>query len=163
VQGALRFDMVYKFTNLLMRGGNRSKAQTVLLRALSILHNKHELGLPLVTFFFVLGDKRPVVFLDNVTRGARSYKVPCPLTRRRSITQSMHWLASIARSRPAYVRTRRTRNLKPKGGRDSKSASERLADALRSACVEEGPFIDRRNKIYHTASQSIAYTDYRWR
>jgi len=166
VNTALRFTIVNKFINLLMRDGKRTKAQSVFLKSLKILESKYGVLHPLRLFFYVLWTKRPLISLDSVSRGAQSYMVPYPLTRRRSVVQSLHWLADIARSQPTYVYPRKARGYgqgAQKHGRDSRSSSERLADAVYLACQEKGPFINRRNDLYKIARQGVAHTDYRWR
>jgi len=88
---------------------------------------------------------RPLMAIQNVRVGGIVYKVPAPITMKRSLFESRRWILNAARDRD-------TRNIR---------IHETLANVLIETANNTGRVITQRNEHHKTCEQNRAYAHYR--
>jgi len=88
---------------------------------------------------------RPLMSIQNVRVGGSVYKVPAPITMKRSLFESRRWILDAARDRD-------TKNIR---------IHDSLANVLIDTANNTGRVISQRNEHHKTCEQNRAYAHYR--
>ena len=131
------------FTNVIMRGGNKSTAERIVYGAFGVIESKTRND-PLAMFRRALENVRPRVEVKSRRVGGATYQVPIEVRPERATSLAMRWLVQYARSR---------------GGR---SMEEKLADELIDAANERGEAVKKREDTHRMADANKAFAHYRW-
>lgn len=152
--------MISKFTNMMMKGGNKVLARSLMTQTLEALKRKQfekyhaasveeraniELN-PYRIFHQALRNCEPVIGLESILKGAHFYQVPVPLADRRRRFLAMKWMITECRE------NKPRRMLMP----------EKLSHELLEAFHNRGPVIKRKHNLHKMAEANRALAHYRW-
>ena len=135
--------LVTQFVNKLLIGGEKSKAERVIYKALDRIKDKTG-DEALATFNRAVENVRPLLEVVARRVGGATYQVPSELRPERSTALAIRWILTYTRAksgRPMY---------------------ERLADELIAASKKEGPSIKKREDTHKMAEANKAFAHYRW-
>lgn len=152
-------ETVRKFTNYIMRRGERNIARRVLettFENIKILQLKKYYELPPDERDNVILDPKlilhraienctPVLTLTTVKRGGISYKVPIPLDEKRAKFISMNWLIETAKDKQC-----------------TDKFVDVLAKELINASKNEGKTVKKKHELHKQCDANRAYAHYRW-
>ncbi|XP_031454485.1 28S ribosomal protein S7, mitochondrial [Phasianus colchicus] len=152
--------MISKFTNMMMKDGNKVLARSLMAQTLENIKRKQlekyhrapddeketvECN-PYVIFHQALKNCQPIIGLSNITRGGKTYQVPVPLKDNRKRFLAMKWLITECRE------NKHRRTLMP----------EKLSEELIQAFNNEGPIIKKKHVLHKMAEANRAYAHFRW-
>nr|KAF6296365.1 mitochondrial ribosomal protein S7 [Myotis myotis] len=131
--------VISKFTNMMMKGGNKVLARSLMTQA-TIERN------PYTIFHQALKNCEPVIGLAPILKGGRFYQVPVPLSDRRRRFLAMKWMITECREK------KHRRTLMP----------EKLSQELLQAFHNQGPVVKRKHDMHKMAEANRALAHYRW-
>lgn len=152
-------DTVSKFTNYIMRKGNKILARELLEKTFENVKriqlerynlaegdekNKIETN-PKVILHRAIANSRPILQLTPIKRGGVKYQVPIPITENRSLFLAMNWLIQAAKEKERKVHF-----------------PEKLAWELLEAASGQGRVIKRKQDLHRQCEANKAYAHYRW-
>lgn len=152
--------VISKFTNMMMKGGNKVLARSLMAQTLEAMKRKQfekyraasaeeratiERN-PYKIFHEALKNCEPIIGLAPILKGGRFYQVPSPLSERRRRFMAMKWMITECREN----KPRRT--LMP----------EKLSHELLEAFHGRGPVIKRKYNLHKMAESNRALAHYRW-
>jgi small subunit ribosomal protein S7 len=135
--------MVGRFVNVVMSGGKKNTAESIVYGAFEIIESKTRND-PLAMFRRALENLRPRVEVKSRRVGGATYQVPVEVRPERSTSLAMRWLKEYSRAR---------------GG---KSMREKLADEIIDAANERGEAVKKREDTHRMAEANKAFSHYRW-
>ena len=135
--------MVGRFTNVIMRRGKKSTAESIVYDAFDMVEDRTKEE-PLKVFKRALENVRPRIEVKSRRVGGATYQVPVEVRPDRGTALAMRWLIQYAKSR---------------GG---KSMRERLAAELMDAAAERGESVRKREETHRMAEANKAFAHYRW-
>ncbi|XP_018527136.1 28S ribosomal protein S7, mitochondrial [Lates calcarifer] len=152
--------VVSKFTNMMMKHGEKTLARQIMTQTLETLkrkqvekyhkaseEQKEEIECnPYAIFHQALDNCKPVVGLANIQKGGKNYQVPVPLTDSRRRFLAMKWMITECREN----KHRRTHMY------------EKLSQELMAAYMKEGNVIKKKFELHKMAEANRAYAHYRW-
>ncbi|XP_043861378.1 28S ribosomal protein S7, mitochondrial [Dromiciops gliroides] len=152
--------VISKFTNMMMKGGNKTLARSLMNETLETLKRKqfkkyHEATAeeraaiecnPYTIFHQALQNCQPVLGLVSILKGGRFYQVPAPLTDKRRRFLAMKWMIQECREKKPR------RMLMP----------EKLSHELLEAFHNQGPVIKKKHDLHKMAEANRAFAHYRW-
>lgn len=134
---------VQKLINMLMRGGKKLLAETIVYNAFDAVQEKTGED-PLRLFFSAYENIRPSVEVKSRRVGGASYAVPVELRPERSSFLALRWLIQCARTR------------------SERTMVERLAAETVEAAQKRGGAVKRREEVDKTAEANRAFAHFRW-
>ena len=134
---------VARFTNVIMRRGKKSTAESIVYDAFDMVEDRTKEE-PLKVFKRALENVRPRIEVKSRRVGGATYQVPVEVRPDRGTALAMRWLIQYAKSR---------------GG---KSMRERLAAELMDAAAERGESVRKREETHRMAEANKAFAHYRW-
>ncbi|OIQ76173.1 30S ribosomal protein S7 [mine drainage metagenome] len=134
---------VSKFVNVLMTGGKKSVAESILYRALAQVELKSGKN-PLEVFTAAITNLRPVVEVKSRRVGGANYQVPVEVRPVRRTALAMRWLRDAARKR------------------GEKSMGLRLAAELVEASEGRGSAMKKREEVHRMAEANKAFSHFRF-
>ncbi|KAF5919481.1 hypothetical protein HPG69_006081, partial [Diceros bicornis minor] len=152
--------VISKFTNMMMKGGNKVLARSLMTQTLEAVKRKqfekyHAASAeeqatiernPYTIFHQALKNCEPVIGLVPILRGGHFYQVPVPLGDRRRRFLAMKWMITECREK------KHRRTLMP----------EKLSHELLEAFHSQGPVIKRKHEMHKMAEANRALAHYRW-
>lgn len=152
-------DILSKFTNYIMKGGQKRLARDLIEKAfenikriqlerynLAEADEKDNIELnPLVIFHKAIENARPILILTPVKRGGAKYQVPVPLTEKRSYFIAMRWLVHAGREKERTVHF-----------------PEKIAWELLDAAANTGKVVKQKHELHKQCEANRAYAHYRW-
>jgi small subunit ribosomal protein S7 len=134
---------VARFTNVLMRKGKRSIAESIIYGAFGEVEGRvKEEGLKI--FKRALENVRPRIEVKSRRVGGATYQVPVEVRPDRGTALAMRWIIQFAKSRPG------------------KTMREKLAAELMDAAQERGESVRKREESHRMAEANKAFAHYRW-
>ncbi|XP_005998296.1 small ribosomal subunit protein uS7m [Latimeria chalumnae] len=152
--------VISKFVNLMMKGGNKVLAKSIMTQTLEAVKKKQvekyhkapdaeksniECN-PYTIFHQALENCKPVIGLTSIQRGGKYYQVPTPLKDNRRRFLAMKWLITECREN----KHRRT------------LMYEKLSQELLAAFNNEGAVVKRKHDMHKMAEANRAFAHYRW-
>jgi small subunit ribosomal protein S7 len=134
---------VSKFVNVLMTGGKKSVAESILYGALTQVEQKSGKN-PLEVFTTAISNLRPVVEVKSRRVGGANYQVPVEVRPVRRTALAMRWLRDAARKR------------------GEKSMGLRLAAELVEASEGRGAAMKKREEVHRMAEANKAFSHFRF-
>ena len=134
---------VAKLINIMMIGGKKSVAESILYRALDIVANKTgEEGAKALKK--CLDNIKPSLEVKSRRVGGSTYQVPIEVRADRRVSLAMRWLIkySVARS--------------------EKTMTEKLAGEILDAFNNRGAAVKKREDVHKMAEANRAFAHYRW-
>lgn len=152
--------IVSKFINYIMEGGKKELARSILEKGFLNIKRTQlerynlaktdeereaiELN-PRVLLRQAIENCRPLMRLVNVKRGGTNYKVPIPITEKRSYFMSMKWLIEAANDKAPTVHF-----------------PEKIAWEILDAANNTGRVVKRKHDLHKECEANRAYAHYRW-
>jgi small subunit ribosomal protein S7 len=135
--------LVAKFTNMLMYGGKRSTAESIVYGAFDVIQERYKAD-PLDTFRKALDAVKPKLEVKSRRVGGATYQVPVEVRPDRRTALAMRWLTTYSRER------------------GEKTMIERLAAELMDAAQGRGAAVKKREDVHRMAEANRAFAHYRW-
>ena len=148
-RGAPPADPVYKsvlvsqFINKILRGGKKSIAERIVYGAMEKMKAKSSED-PLALLSRAVENVRPLLEVRARRVGGATYQVPSEVRPERGVALAMRWILTYS--------TQKT----------GKPMSQKLADELLSASMNEGLSIKKREDTHKMAEANKAFAHYRW-
>ena len=134
---------VAKFVNVLMKGGKKSVAESIIYGALEQIKKKTSKD-PLEVFNQAVSNVKPMVEVKSRRVGGANYQVPVEVRPVRRAALAMRWLRDAAR------------------GRGEKSMGARLAGEIAEAAEGRGGAMKKREEVHRMAEANKAFSHYRF-
>jgi small subunit ribosomal protein S7 len=134
---------VAKFTNVLMYGGKRSTAESIVYGAFDVINERYKAD-ALETFRKALDAVKPKLEVKSRRVGGATYQVPVEVRPDRRTALAMRWLCNYSRAR------------------GEKTMIERLAAELMDAAQGRGAAVKKREDVHRMAEANRAFAHYRW-
>ncbi|XP_012634240.1 small ribosomal subunit protein uS7m isoform X2 [Microcebus murinus] len=152
--------VISKFTNMMMKGGNKVLARSLMTQTLEAVKRKqfekyHAASAeeqatiernPYTIFHQALKNCEPVIGLVPILKGGHFYQVPVPLADRRRRFLAMKWMITECRE------NKHRRTLMP----------EKLSHELLEAFHNQGPVVKKKQDMHKMAEANRALAHYRW-
>ncbi|MBK8171082.1 MAG: 30S ribosomal protein S7 [Sandaracinaceae bacterium] len=135
--------LVAKFCNILMLGGKKSTAESILYGAFDVITARYKED-PLEVFKKALDTVKPKVEVKSRRVGGATYQVPVEVRPERRVALGMRWITIYARER------------------GEKTMVERLAAELVDASQNRGNAVKKREDVHKMAEANKAFAHYRW-
>lgn len=157
---SLQDPITSKFINYIMEGGKKELSREILEKGflnikriqLERYHlaksdeEKESIELnPRVLLHQAIENCRPLMRLVNVKRGGTNYKVPIPITEKRSYFMSMKWLVEAGNDKAKSVHF-----------------PEKIAWEIIDAANNTGRVVKRKQDLHKECQANRAYAHYRW-
>ncbi|OGC03691.1 30S ribosomal protein S7 [candidate division WOR-1 bacterium RIFOXYA12_FULL_43_27] len=136
-------ELLQKFINKLMWGGQKSKAEKIVYGSLLEAAAKIKKE-PLQIFEQALKNTTPYMEVKARRVGGATYQVPIEVPKYRGVLLAMSWLRDAARKRPG------------------KGMIDRLSQELIDACNNAGGAAKSRETMHKTAEANKAFAHFRW-
>lgn len=133
---------VAKFMNVIMKGGKKSIAESIVYGAFQFIQDKTGKD-PLEAFKKALENLKPMVEVRSRRIGGKSYQVPHEVPFRRRLALAMRWLREAAKKR------------------SEKSMAARLANELLEAAENRGGAMKKRDEVHRAAEANRAFSHFR--
>ena len=134
---------ITKFVNMIMRGGKKSVAETIIYRALDRIGEKVT-GEPMDVLDKALENVSPMVEVKSRRVGGATYQVPVEVRTSRRTALAMRWLIEASRKR------------------GEKSMQLKLAGELKDAAENRGNAVKKREDTHRMAEANKAFAHFRW-
>nr|DBA27895.1 TPA: hypothetical protein GDO54_008338 [Pyxicephalus adspersus] len=153
-------ETVSKFTNMMMKGGDKILSRTIMNKTLERIkriqlekYYKASPGEqeniecnPYAIFHQALDNCQPIIGLSSVLRGGKSYQVPTPLTENRRRFLAMKWIITSCREKKVSRRR----------------MYEKLSDIILESFHGEGSIIKKKHELHKMAESNRAFAHFRW-
>ena len=134
---------IAKFVNMIMRGGKKSTAESIMYNALDRITEKAE-GEATEVMEQALENVKPMVEVKSRRVGGATYQVPVEVRPDRRIALAMRWIIEAARKR------------------GEKSMQLKLAGELLDASENRGSAVKKREDTHRMAEANKAFAHFRW-
>ncbi|MFP4082552.1 MAG: 30S ribosomal protein S7 [Candidatus Aminicenantes bacterium] len=135
--------IISKFVNTVMKDGNKSKAEKIVLQAMQQVKEKAKED-PLKMFEKAVENVKPMLETKSRRVGGATYQVPVEVPLNRSTSLAVRWIIRNAR------------------GRGGKSMKEKLAAEIMDAVNNRGGAIKKKEDTHKMAEANRAFAHYRW-
>jgi small subunit ribosomal protein S7 len=135
--------LVAKFVNVLMFGGKKSTAESIIYGAFDVIAERYKED-AIDVFRRALDSVKPKVEVKSRRVGGATYQVPVEVRPERRVALAMRWLSTYARDR------------------GEKTMTERLAAELVDAAQNRGNAVKKREDVHKMAEANKAFAHYRW-
>ena len=134
---------IAKFVNMIMRGGKKSTAESIMYNALDRITEKAE-GEAAEVMEKALENVKPMVEVKSRRVGGATYQVPVEVRPDRRVALAMRWIIEASRKR------------------GEKSMQLKLAGELMDASENRGSAVKKREDTHRMAEANKAFAHFRW-
>lgn len=134
---------ITKFVNMIMKGGKKSTAESIIYNALDRITEKVE-GEAVDVLGQALDNVSPMVEVKSRRVGGATYQVPVEVRPDRRVALAMRWIIDAARKR------------------GEKSMQLKLAGELMDASENRGSAVKKREDTHRMAEANKAFAHFRW-
>ena len=134
---------IAKFVNMIMRGGKKSTAESIMYKALDRITEKAE-GEATEVMEKALENVKPMVEVKSRRVGGATYQVPVEVRPDRRVALAMRWIIEASRKR------------------GEKSMQLKLAGELMDASENRGSAVKKREDTHRMAEANKAFAHFRW-
>ena len=134
---------IAKFVNMIMKGGKKSTAESIIYKALDRITEKSE-GEATEIMESALENVKPMVEVKSRRVGGATYQVPVEVRPDRRVALAMRWIIEAARKR------------------GEKSMQLKLAGELMDASENRGSAVKKREDTHRMAEANKAFAHFRW-
>ena len=134
---------IAKFVNMIMRGGKKSTAESIMYKALDRITEKAE-GEATEVMEKALENVKPMVEVKSRRVGGATYQVPVEVRPDRRNALAMRWIIEASRKR------------------GEKSMQLKLAGELMDASENRGSAVKKREDTHRMAEANKAFAHFRW-
>ena len=135
--------LVAKFMNMLMYGGKKSTAESILYGSFEIISERIKED-PVEVFRRALDNVKPKLEVKSRRVGGANYQVPIEVRPERRIALAMRWLVQFSRQR------------------GEKTMRERLAAEFVDASQMRGGAVKKKDDTHRMADANKAFAHFRW-
>ena len=137
-------ELVARLINIVLLQGKKSKAQSIVYKAMDMLAEKETGREPLEIFMQALDNAKPSLVLKSRRVGGANYQIPVEIDRGRQVGIVLRWIVNFAKAR--------------KG----KPMAEALGAELLDAYNNTGSAVKKRDDTHKMAKANKAFAHYRW-
>ena len=141
--GVYKSDLVVKFINSLMYGGEKSAAENIFYTAMKQVEVKAQTD-ALTVFKKALENIKPVMEVKTRRVGGANYQIPVEVGPDRRVSLGIRWLISFAHAR------------------SEKGMIDKLAGELLDAFNNKGSAVKKKEDTHRMADANRAFAHYRW-
>ena len=134
---------IAKFVNMIMKGGKKSTAESIMYKALDRITEKAE-GEATEVMEKALENVKPMVEVKSRRVGGATYQVPVEVRPDRRVALAMRWIIEASRKR------------------GEKSMQLKLAGELMDASENRGSAVKKREDTHRMAEANKAFAHFRW-
>ena len=134
---------IAKFVNMIMKGGKKSTAESIMYNALDRITEKAD-GEATEVMEKALENVKPMVEVKSRRVGGATYQVPVEVRPDRRVALAMRWIIEAARKR------------------GEKSMQLKLAGELLDASENRGSAVKKREDTHRMAEANKAFAHFRW-
>ena len=134
---------IAKFVNMIMKGGKKSTAESIMYNALDRITEKAD-GEATEVMEQALENVKPMVEVKSRRVGGATYQVPVEVRPDRRVALAMRWIIEAARKR------------------GEKSMQLKLAGELMDASENRGSAVKKREDTHRMAEANKAFAHFRW-
>ena len=134
---------IAKFVNMIMRGGKKSTAESIMYNALDRITEKAE-GEATEVMEQALENVKPMVEVKSRRVGGATYQVPTEISRSRQLALALRWLVQFAK------------------GRRGMPMKRAVAIELLDAYNNQGSVVKKREDTHKMAQANKAFAHYAW-
>ena len=134
---------IAKFVNMIMKGGKKSTAESIMYNALDRITEKSE-GEATEIMEQALENVKPMVEVKSRRVGGATYQVPVEVRPDRRVALAMRWIIEASRKR------------------GEKSMQLKLAGELMDASENRGSAVKKREDTHRMAEANKAFAHFRW-
>ncbi|XP_022667556.1 uncharacterized protein LOC111259490 [Varroa jacobsoni] len=148
VSNSVFYDPVLeKFTNFLMRKGDKRLATDLVRKALFTIKfiRPPQFEHPLAVLATAIENAKPALEMTRIKRGGITYQVPVPVKDSRARLLAIRWIIETAADKERHVRF-----------------SDQLAKELVDASQNVGRVIHKKQEMHKLAEANKAFAHYRW-
>jgi small subunit ribosomal protein S7 len=132
-----------KFINMLMYGGAKSVAESIVYAALDKVGEKAQ-DEPLRVFKKAIDNAKPQLEVKSRRVGGSNYQVPVEVRPQRKQTLAMRWIIGFSRNR------------------GEKGMVDKLANEILDAANNRGNAVKKKDDTHRMAEANKAFAHYRW-
>lgn len=132
---------VAKFINIIMKSGNKARAESIVYSALTLINVIKSKALR--TFLQAVENVKPVVEVKSRKLGGATYKVPVEVKSRRRIALALRWIKHAAQSRK------------------ERTMDVRVYKEIMEAVNRKGAAIKRRDEVHKLAENNRSFAHFR--
>ena len=136
--------LITKFQNLLMFGGKKSAAESIVYGVLEKIQRYSKGGNALEIFKSAIENVRPHLEVKSRRVGGATYQVPVEVPTTRGIALAMRWIIANARKRGEHT------------------MEDRLAGEIQAAANQNGASVKKREDTHRMAEANKAFSHFRW-
>ncbi|PHN16219.1 30S ribosomal protein S7 [Candidatus Tremblaya phenacola] len=133
---------VSKLINVLMKSGEKTKAENIVYSVLSMIHSNQERSLEV--FLQALENIKPLVEVKSKRVGGANYRIPVEVKHTRRTTLALRWLKTAS-----TIRSEKTMSLK-------------LYKELMDALTKKGTAIKYRDEMHKLAEVNKAFSHFKF-
>ena len=137
-------DLLAKFINMVMIGGKKSRARSIVYNAVAKFSERLNLENALEGFEEALGNAKPSLEVKSRRIGGATYQVPVEIPPNRQIALVMRWVIKHSRSRPG------------------KSMEDALMLELMDCFNKQGTTVKKKDDMHRMAEANKAFAHYKW-
>lgn len=151
--------LILKFVNIIQKKGEKDLASNLVRKAFELIKLRQVEKIntaspdepidieanPVKIFYSAIENSKPVLGLQNVERGGRTYQVPTPLKENRRRFLAMKWLIEASNNKDPTI-----------------PFYQKLADELMNAHQNTGPVIKKKQDLHKQCEANRAYAHFRW-
>lgn len=141
--GVYNSELVVKFINSLMYGGEKSAAERIFYTAMKQAEEKAQTD-ALSMFKKAVENVKPVMEVKTRRVGGANYQIPVEVSPDRRTSLGIRWLITFAR------------------GRSEKGMIDKLAGELLDAYNNKGSAVKKKEDTHRMADANRAFAHYRW-
>jgi len=135
--------IVSKLINKIMKGGNKSKAESICYECFGIIEKKLNKD-PLQVFLTALENVKPVLEVRSRRIGGATYQIPTEVRPERRDALALRWVIHFASQKK------------------SKPMKEKLAEEIIMAFQGRGLAVKKKEDTHKMAEANRAFAHYRW-
>ena len=132
---------VAKFINIIMKSGNKARAESIVYSAMALIDPVKSKALR--TFLQALENIKPVVEVRSRKLGGANYKVPAEVKTNRRITLALRWMKIAAQSRK------------------ERAMDVRVYKEIMEAVNRRGTAIKKRDEVHKLAENNRSFAHFR--
>ena len=131
------------FINIILKQGKKSKAEIAVKKVIKQLTHIYFGGYSRI-LCLVISRLRPLIEVKNIRRYGKSYTVPVPLRKHRSVTFATRWIfeSSKANSQTAFIKN--------------------VLEAVDSILHNRGSLIKKKLELNKSAEKNRIFSHFRW-
>jgi small subunit ribosomal protein S7 len=135
--------LISRFINKMMLDGKKSKAESIIRNAFSIIEEKTKKD-PKEVFEKAIENVKPQIEVRSKRVGGSTYQVPMDVPPKKQVSLAMKWIITFSR------------------GRHEKSMAQKLSAELIDAFNKTGSSVKKKEDTHRMADANRAFAHFKW-